>query len=61
MAGFQSPVTSKINQLRATPKQDVWLSNYFDRIIRTDKELNRIRKYIIENPEKWETDEHYGT
>jgi len=56
MAGFQSPVTSKINQLRGTPKQDVWQSNYFDRIIRNDNELNRIRKYIIENPMKWNSD-----
>ncbi len=56
MAGFQSPVTSKINQLRGTPKQDVWQRNYFDRIIRNDKELNRIRKYIIENPMKWDMD-----
>jgi len=56
MAGFQSPVTSKINQLRGTPKQDVWQSNYFDRIIRNDNELNRIRNYIIENPMKWDSD-----
>jgi REP element-mobilizing transposase RayT len=56
MAGFQSPVTSKINQLRGTPKQHVWQRNYFDRIIRNDNELNRIRKYIIENPMKWDLD-----
>lgn len=56
MAGFQSPVTSKINQLRGTPKRRVWQSNYFDRIIRNDKELNRIRKYIIKNPMKWDLD-----
>jgi len=56
MAGFQSPVTSKINQLRGTPKQDVWQSNYFDRIIRNDNELIRTRKYIIENPMKWDQD-----
>ena len=56
MAGFQSPVTSKINQLRGTPKQDVWQRNYFDRIIRNDNELIRIRKYIIENPMKWDLD-----
>ena len=37
MAGFQSPVTSKINQLRGTPKRHVWQSNFFDRIIRKNK------------------------
>ncbi len=30
-----------------------WQKNYYDRIIRNDNELNRIRKYIFENPLKW--------
>ena len=34
MAGFQSSVTSKINQLRGTYGLPVWQRNYFDRIIR---------------------------
>jgi len=33
-----------------------WHPNYYDRIIRNEDELNRIRKYIIENPLKWELD-----
>ena len=31
-----------------------WQNNYYDRIIRNENELDRIRKYIIENPLKWE-------
>ena len=31
-----------------------WQKTYHDPIIREEEELNRIRKYIIENPEKWE-------
>jgi putative transposase len=30
-----------------------WQNSYYDHIIRTNTELNRIRKYIRENPEKW--------
>ena len=56
MAGFQSSVTSKINQSRGTYGTPVWQRNYFDRIIRNDEELNRFRKYIIENPMKWDLD-----
>ena len=33
-----------------------WQANYYDRIIRNEDELQRIRKYIIENPLKWELD-----
>jgi len=33
-----------------------WQRNYYDRIIRNEKELEKIRKYIFENPLKWELD-----
>ena len=33
-----------------------WQRNYYEHIIRNDHELNRIRKYIINNPLKWELD-----
>ncbi len=34
-----------------------WQPRYHDRIIRDELELGRIRKYIQENPMKWEEDE----
>ena len=32
--------------------------NYYEHIIRNDKELEEIRKYISENPAKWAEDEY---
>jgi REP element-mobilizing transposase RayT len=57
--GYKSKVTKKINLLRESPGLAVWQRNYYERVIRDEPELNRIRKYIIENPLKWETDEYY--
>ena len=34
----------------------VWQPNYYDRIIRNEDELNRIREYILQNPAKWKND-----
>mgnify|MGYP001114696632 CR=1 FL=1 len=34
-----------------------WQRNYYEHIIRNEKELNQIREYIINNPLKWEFDE----
>jgi len=34
----------------------IWQRNYYDRIIRSEKELDKIKKYIFENPSKWELD-----
>lgn len=35
----------------------LWQRNYYEHIVRDENELNRIRKYIIENPIKWDLDE----
>ncbi|MCK8827529.1 hypothetical protein MWH25_07210 [Natroniella acetigena] len=31
----------------------LWQRNFYDRIIRNSKELNQIRRYIKNNPLKW--------
>jgi REP-associated tyrosine transposase len=55
--GFKAATTSKINSLRKTPGQPVWQRNYYDHVIRNDKDLYNIRKYIIENPLSWDHDQ----
>ncbi len=55
--GFKSAATKQINELRGTPGKPVWQRNYFERVIRDEDELNRIREYIIYNPLKWTDDE----
>jgi len=52
--GFKIGVTKWYRQ--NTDIHTVWQRNYFDRIIRNEDELNRIREYIIFNPAKWAED-----
>lgn len=56
MAGFKSAVTKQMNILRKTPGTPVWQRNYYEHIIRNEKELNKIREYIINNPLTWQLD-----
>jgi putative transposase len=49
----------RINEIRNTPGISVWQRNYYERVIRDESELNKIREYIINNPLNWETDENY--
>ncbi|MEJ5283963.1 MAG: transposase [Brevinematales bacterium] len=56
---FKMNSAKEINLLRQTPGIPVWQRNYYEHIIRIEKELNNIRKYIINNPLKWKTDEYY--
>jgi putative transposase len=34
----------------------LWQRNYYEHIIRDDKEVNRIREYILANPQRWRQD-----
>lgn len=36
-----------------------WQRNYYEHIVRSENELNRIRQYIIDNPANWMVDENY--
>ena len=56
IGSFKSAVTRSTNILRKTPGTAVWQRNFYDRIIRNDRELFNIRQYIITNPLKWEID-----
>ena len=37
----------------------LWQRNYYERIIRTENDLNRIRQYIVNNPLNWKFDENF--
>jgi len=54
--GFKTYTTRIINNLDNTPGQPVWQQNYYEHVIWTEKELDSIRKYIVENPLKWAED-----
>jgi putative transposase len=48
--------TRRINELQRRPGIQIWQRGYYERIIRNDLEMNRIRRYIQENPAQWERD-----
>lgn len=56
MAGFKAAATKRINQLRQTPGAPVWQRNYYERVLRNERELEAAREYIIGNPSKWAED-----
>jgi len=56
---FKSISTRKINQARNTPGNKIWQRDYYERIIRNDRELNAIRQYIRANPHNWPQDQEY--
>ena len=54
---FKGAVTKYCNQNGM--KNFEWQRNYYEHIIRNETDLFYIRKYIEQNPLKWELDEYY--
>jgi REP element-mobilizing transposase RayT len=56
---FKSAVTKRFNVMCATPGGPVRQRNYYERILRNDRELAAIRQYIAANPARWADDENH--
>jgi putative transposase len=56
--GFKTFSAKAINKERGLRGVPVWQRNYYDRIIRNELELDRVRQYIINNPRNWDTDKN---
>jgi len=56
IGNFKSITTRAINRARRSPGAPVWQRNYYERIVRNDGELDRIRAYIAANPMRWALD-----
>jgi putative transposase len=53
VGAFKTVSTKRINQMRDTPGQPFWQRNYYEHIVRNERELNAIRWYIRDNPARW--------
>ena len=54
---FKSVTTRRIHQARPVPGLPIWQRNYYEHVIRDDKDLLRVRRYIADNPLAWDLDE----
>jgi hypothetical protein len=56
---FKSAATKRINILRDNSGGPVWQRNYYDRVIRDERELDSIRQYTTHHPFKGEEDANH--
>ena len=57
IGAFKTVSTKQINILRNTEGQVIWQRNYYEHIIRSEKDLQNKTDYINANPLLWEQDE----
>jgi putative transposase len=55
--GFKTFSARRINQIRNAPGTPVWQRNYYECIIRDQTGFENIRKYVQNNPLKWDQDQ----
>ena len=54
MRQYKSVVTKRARRL--SPGLCVWQGRFYDRVVRTDREADAIRRYVAENPARWDPD-----
>lgn len=57
IGAFKTVSTKHINLLRNTEGQVIWQRNYYEHIIRNEREMDRISRYIESNPSRWTDDD----
>lgn len=55
----KSEATRRVNLIQGTPGEKLWQRNYFEHIIRDEKDHQAIYDYIIANPLHWVDDDEY--
>ena len=56
VAYYKYQTTKRINQTRGTAGAPFWQRGYHEHIVRNERDMDRIRQYIIDNPSKWQLD-----
>ena len=56
---FKSIAAINANRLLNRSGRPVWQRNYYEHIVRNEAGLDKIRKYIADNPLNREADENY--
>lgn len=57
VGNFKSVTTRRINRMRHIRGGRVWQRGYWERIVRDERALENIRRYIHNNPARWAEDE----
>jgi REP element-mobilizing transposase RayT len=53
---YKSAVTKQVRELLHRQEYRVWQSNYYESVLRSEKECGNAVRYILENPKMWDTD-----
>jgi REP element-mobilizing transposase RayT len=53
---FKSFSTRRINEFRGAKGEPIWQRGYYEHVVRDERALDRIRRYVLANPTQWHLD-----
>ena len=53
---YKAEVSRRAKRVGLAPAGPMWQRNFWDRIVRDERELGQVRNYILTNPERWALD-----
>jgi putative transposase len=56
VGAFKGAATARTRSLCGDPKLTIWQPGFYEHVIENEKDLERIREYILENPQRWQSD-----
>ncbi len=57
---FKAGVTVRARERFRRPELVVWQRGYFERVVRSEDELHKLRRYIADNPRRWRVERGVG-
>jgi len=55
---FKAKSTTAVRRFLSDPEVRLWQRNYYEHVVRSTDDLDRMRVYIKGNPSNWQTDEY---
>jgi REP element-mobilizing transposase RayT len=59
VAGFKAAITRRASHVLPRLRMPIWQRNYYEHVVRDERDLERIRGYIEANPARWEEDSYH--
>ena len=57
IGAFKTVAAKRVNVARGAPGRRLWQRNFYERVVRSEEDMDRIRAYIRDNPLGWELDD----
>jgi len=59
IGSFKSAATKKFREIPKNSEKQLWQRNYYDHLIRNERDYQAIYDYILANQMNWEKDEEF--